>query len=332
MSGNRQHLMKALQECGWHMAERNGTKHEIWHCGCGQHMVTIPRGSHGSDVLNAGNPILKRIRKCVTSAPVPVPAPTPRSVFGPNATHDPTGAPITPTIPAQRPEEPTMTTPNHAVTRMAVLIDGFPVITTEPATAPHPRWREDATKVYIPKGVVKALLDDGTPDGREMHLCTDCDFHAPEVVSVLSHRGSTHDRSTPARPRLDERTMKTILRTVETEKLAGIANHMVRAAEALNQRGLRTAQGKQWTPSILSSYYADHKGDHKIRVPRPAAAPPAKRHTPDAAYDRMLQIAATIRELSAEIVNLAEQVRATPDPVLVEKAGKYDEIVKRLLG
>ncbi len=231
----------------------------------------------------------------------------------------------------------------HTITTTRTHVDGKQIIAIEPATGPHPRWPE-RTAVF--QGVTKALLDDESI----VYLCdgdgkTPCLFVGDRTKSVVAHANSTHRRRAPRNPTMySDETVKQVVLQVERAKREGIKGYCGAAAAALNGMRVPTKRGVPWTAGSISDIYSRHGHLVKVRLPKP-------RTSATRAAERVRVVAANnghaegIQPGDLESLKVfvkivgpgplgdalqrllaAVQQPSQPDPVLVEKARKYDEL------
>ena len=222
-------------------------------------------------------------------------------------------------------------------------LNGIEVIAVEPAIGTHPRW---PNRPALRTGVVKLLL----ADGKETYLCTDCnEFTAETADKVSHHRNGTHLRG-PAKPLTPEATIRAVLRAVESAKQRRIRGYAEAAAEQLNKTELRPVQGGDWTAGVVSNLYSAYRGKYRVhlaerssktdrvraRIENPAGLPPFRDLVDYCGLDRATLV--RLRDHLQNAVALVEQMIDAPPPPqvidreLADKARKYDDLVKRLLG
>lgn len=229
-----------------------------------------------------------------------------------------------------------------STTRLVTHIDGVEIVAREQAMLSHPHPSKGGELVAF-RGITKVLL----ADDRELYLCDGkddepCDFHNPNGKSVATHRGNTHNRVKPFGPLTSEDTIRAVLRAVQKAKTEPGRNFNERAVVALNEAGVRSASGHPWSPEMVSNIVNQYKDKYKVRpLGRPRvgngedrvavraavvdASADAREDIPLAKRVKalliMLDHATRLAEELIERVEAGELV----DPVLVEKAAKWDQ-------
>lgn len=212
--------------------------------------------------------------------------------------------------------------PPPSATKQITHIDGKLIIAREPATGPHPRTRIEGSPY---KGVEKVLLDDET----EAIICSECGWVGESTTSVSSHRAMSHVRTNFQR--YPEATLRALIREVNRARKSGIQGFAGAAAEVLNQQGVKTATGQDWTASVVSHVYNQYKDRYRVRVGKPVVAA-NNGHGPTAAEPvdpvQLLQsIDVSLKAMSAALAVAARNLEAsTPDPELVDKAARWDQM------
>lgn len=233
-------------------------------------------------------------------------------------------------------------------------VDGHEVIARQLATSPHPRWKDQHPQTH--HFVTELLLADNT----SRYECNHCHLVDPNLRSITGHQ-SKH-RPNPPKPITDLDTIKTVLREVErARRLYGANRYAKYAVEALTRLGVQSASGGEWTATKVTSLWQTYKDRYPVRAPkvqhhpkpkttrRVAAAQPAA-HTDNGVVvappiETLLPAigseGSTLRNLrshlQAAVVLVDELLNAPPAPLVIDqeladKAQKYDELVKRLLG
>lgn len=224
-------------------------------------------------------------------------------------------------------------------------VNGVEVVALEPAEAPHPKTRN----LVLFRNVAKALLADGT----EVYVCDgpeECDFTADNVLSVNSHRTAHRPKNeygSSYRPEV----LRVIIREAKVAKRVGARNWAQQAAERLNEMQVKTLQRRPWTPAAVSSLLRQYGDAVKVRMPGPGrpkgmkdgegkAAQAAKaqmkelvgrEHYGPPLLSEIAELQVYIEHALVQVTNLRQFVEAgrydnTPDPELVRKAAKWDQM------
>ena len=239
-------------------------------------------------------------------------------------------------------------------------VDGLEVIARELAVSPHPRWKMQHPQTH--HFITRLLMADET----ERFECNHCHLVDPVLQSIRGHQ-SAH-RPNPPQPLTDVQVIKTVLREVErARRMYGVGRYGKYAVEALTRLGVQPATGSEWTVAKVTSLYGTYKDRYPIRAPKVMPRPPKKRAARVAAaqtgngvvsasplepllppfsdlvdycgLDRAVLV--RLRDYLQSAINLVEQMIDSPPPPpepmvidqeLAEKARKYDDLVKRLLG
>lgn len=229
-------------------------------------------------------------------------------------------------------------------------VDGIEVVARQLATSPHPRWKDQHPQTH--HFITHLLLADST----DRYECNHCHLVDPLLKSVTAHLAS--HRPNQPQPLTDVEVIKTVLREVErARRLYGANRYAKYAVEALTRLGVQSASGGEWTAAKVTSLWQTYKDRYPVRAPkvtprpkkrvaRAAAAQPATRtengavepvpvappiqtllpaQRPDGALGQLLA------HLAAAAILAQELAETAADPVLSEKARRYDEL-KGLLG
>lgn len=347
-----------LEAGGWTMQRQGKGTHEVWHCPpeCGQHIVSVPaRASHAG--FSKGSPLVRRIARCAkdlqakqaqASALQSVLQGTPPAAPEPDRQPEPTPPPAPEPEPAPEPAQ-----------------DGpLEVIAREPALATHPHFPD---KTYPLENGWQLLLSDGTV----VYECgTDtCRAQFGSANSLRSHLAtrSNPDHSAGYRTRTtDPRVIKALLAGVRAalQQGASLSKACQLTAVELNRQGYKTVRGKPWGSDSVVGIYRTHKerdemqprpAPPRIAAPRPADVPAEIQQ--GARQARREQYAELVREMDIDdaawmMVQLARRVddfsrgreqelkeafaagaaTVAPDPVIAEKAAKWDQMSALMRG
>lgn len=135
------------------------------------------------------------------------------------------------------------------------------VLRTPDAKAPHPHPYHKGKLVPF-RNMNEILLH----DGATLFECDLCGYSNVSAQSTASHMTSHGpDRRGTRYPR---ETLVAVARAVKTYGGPGARNAMVRAASQLNEQGVRTIKGREWSPNTVSGVFNAYCKDIKVRVPR----------------------------------------------------------------
>jgi len=229
-----------------------------------------------------------------------------------------------------------MSEPNTITTRRT-HVNGQEILAIEQATGPHPRWTD---RVVPYAGVSKALLADGT----EVWLCdgdgkTPCSHVGDSTRSVVAHRNGTHNRTMPRHSVYPEATIRRLVIEIEKAKRAKMRGYADAAAKALNEAGIPTVHGGPWTPSGVSGLYNAWGKAVRVRLPRdPAEARANSRRAKVAdtleAVDLhvLREFVGALPRLASALDRLIQSAERGADPVVADKARRWDEMQQLLKG
>lgn len=224
--------------------------------------------------------------------------------------------------------------------RLWTHVDGVEVITREPAMGPHPHPKQGGRMVVI-TGVTKVLL----ADESERYICDACGKGFDTVKSATGHmpwhNPKTHEPLYPVE------TIKAVLRAVKHNESR--KNKAELAAVELNRTGVKTLDGTPWLATQVSRMYTRYKDKYPVRVRRyepttvvKTNVTPKSTKTNDVAdatsslVRRTEKLSDALHALAADLEQLAVDIFAAqpiaPDPKLVEKAAKYDQLSGQLRG
>lgn len=208
--------------------------------------------------------------------------------------------------------------------------DGIEIIARGEARGPHPHPRLRG-RIVAYSGVTRLLL----ADEREVFECDDCGRNFDSLRSAVSHRNGVHVAK-PRGPMYPENTIRLVLRLVR-EYRPRSRDFNVQVAEELNRREVPTVRGDRWTANMVHTLSNAYRDVYRVRVSRPtrtpvaAAAEVAVAENGDVthALDELLAI---VRQLSDGIAQVSWRVReiSAVDPELVDKARRYDEMMRLL--
>jgi hypothetical protein len=215
-------------------------------------------------------------------------------------------------------------------TKQVTSINGTVIVAREPAIGPHPRWPD---RQVARTGIERVLLE----DGAEIMMCSECGWTHSDVTSVVSHRNGAHIRKT--HQRYPEATLRALIREVQRAKRAGHRGFAMRAAEALNALGLKTASGNEWDQHLVSHVYNQYKDKYRVRTPQARTEGGRLNGRPTPASDGSLTVRQEIDTLHVLLASAVEALarlsvkvdQPQVDPVLVEKAKKWDDF-QELMG
>lgn len=226
------------------------------------------------------------------------------------------------------------------------------VVAREPATGPHPFTGESTTY----KTVDKLLLE----SGQELYVCRKCGWCAEKLRSVTAHQSKKHHRQLQGRRagRYPVAVIKTVLRAALAAKMEPGPDFARRAAKALNERGLTTTAGLPWDGDSVSRICVRYSRVYPVRVlgrpkggstepvkteakptSKPAEPRPARRRPGTEGLALLGEINAmviTLRHLVASAEQLLVRVEAgewdhaLPDPTVLDKAQRWDQLQKAL--
>jgi hypothetical protein len=219
------------------------------------------------------------------------------------------------------------------------LTDGREIIAREEAYGEHPHPSQ--RKRLVPfSGITKLLIADST----EMFECDECGWTADNIRSVASHQSAGH---TPRGPMYDITVIRKVLRIVAIEKRdRGLRGSNERTAKILNDQGIATVQGKPWTPSTVHSIVAKYRDIYPVKLRKLSVVSSANAA---ATTDVSPKTSHTLAEIDEAVADLNRNANALveagvalgkkaheiiiklsritePDPVIIEKARKYDEM------
>lgn len=211
-------------------------------------------------------------------------------------------------------------------------IDGVAVVARASAQLPHVNPR-------MPLGATMSVADVNEvrlADGRTLFECDPCGKRFSTARQTLGHLPSHSPNS--HKPQYDERTIRTVLRTVE--KFRGQRGYCQLAANELNRIGIKPRRAEKWAANVVSQLYSRYRSEYHVRVKRDARpATVAGRGRGHKAIDsRVTQLVRRIGALALQLVSLEEEFRrladdvevalAAPkvDPEVLEKARKWDQM------
>lgn len=220
---------------------------------------------------------------------------------------------------------------------MPYLADLGEIIAREPAIGTHPLKR-------IPvefRTVEKVLL----ATGLTLYACRHCGAADENLQSVVSHQGQAHRRrkrtDRVGRSLYTEDTIKAVIRAVKVAKREPGADYARRAAQALNEKGYRTAKNLEWDGENVSRIYRAYEGLVQVNIGggrlrgsrnrKPAAEKPNLSLLAEVNSARVLA-----KHLLDYLDGLVARVEAgewdvVTDPQTAEKAQRWDQM-QALLG
>src|SRR5689334_3565725 len=134
-------------------------------------------------------------------------------------------------------------------TKQITHIDGKEIISREPAMIPHPHPKFEG-KLVETSGVEHILLEDGT----ETYMCVECGYVSENGRAIPAHMAGKHSKTRGPSMYSDDE-LRTVIREVLRARAGHYKNFCEEAARVLNEKGLPTKHGSQWTSAAVSHLY-----------------------------------------------------------------------------